>query len=299
MKTIRFLLGSAVLLALHASTSFSQAQRTFVSGLGNDGNPCTRPAPCRTFQTAINATAPGGEVIALDSDQYGSITIGTSITVEAPLGVYAAAEPGIQVSAGPADTVVLRGLTVTRTNVLNGINFFSGGALHVESCTIRSTQQSDNAAIDVVGGRKLYVNDSLLSDNLVGIVVGAESGTEFISVYKTHFVGNSVGLWCIDAKCGISRSVISGSTALAAGTFVPTAVSEINAENCLLANGNGVDTNGQNGGTITVRISNSTVTDGVTGLRQDSGTTVLSRGNNTIEGNVNNTVGTIGSYTAK
>jgi hypothetical protein len=303
MKTVRFLLGSAVLLVLHASTSLAQAQRTFVSGLGNDGNPCTRLAPCRTFQVAIDATAPSGEAIALDSEQYGSFTIAKAITVEAPLGVYAAVAPTINVSAGPADIVVLRGLQMTRvTNDADGIDFFSGGALHVEGCTLNSTQRLTGAAINVQGGSKLFVDDSVLANNVIGVTVNVQSGTDIVSVYKTQFFGNNVGLWCIDAKCNISRSVISGGgSALVAGTNSPTAVAELNAENCLLANNNiaGVDANIQGGGVATVRISNCTVTDNAIGLQQESGTTVLTRGNNTVEGNSTNTMGTIGSYPAK
>jgi hypothetical protein len=62
MKAIQFALGSMLFLVFFASTSMAQFQRTFVSGLGNDSNQCTRTAPCRTFAQAISQTNSTGEV---------------------------------------------------------------------------------------------------------------------------------------------------------------------------------------------------------------------------------------------
>jgi hypothetical protein len=63
MKRIRSGSGSgfaAVLLALVFTTLASaQATRTWVSGVGDDANPCSRTAPCKTFAGAISKTAAG------------------------------------------------------------------------------------------------------------------------------------------------------------------------------------------------------------------------------------------------
>jgi hypothetical protein len=62
VQFIRFALRCSLFLALFASASMAQSQRTFVSGGGSDGNPCRRTAPCRTFGTALTQTNPGGEI---------------------------------------------------------------------------------------------------------------------------------------------------------------------------------------------------------------------------------------------
>src|SRR5215467_4594521 len=89
MKLARFVIGSALFLALYTSASLAQVQRTFLSATGSDGNPCSRAAPCRTLAQAISQTNAGGEVVILDSAGYGPVTIPKSITVTAPAGVYA------------------------------------------------------------------------------------------------------------------------------------------------------------------------------------------------------------------
>src|SRR5215472_5606673 len=74
------LAGLCLLLTVLVSGASGQ-QRTFVSGLGSDGNPCTRQAPCRTFTQAISQTTAGGEVVVLDSSGYGAFTIAKSVAI--------------------------------------------------------------------------------------------------------------------------------------------------------------------------------------------------------------------------
>src|SRR5829696_3669713 len=110
------LIGLALALTGEAS---ALVQRTFVSGLGSDANPCSRAEPCRTFGAAIAQTLAGGEVIALDSAGYGPVTITKAISLIAPPGVYAgitttvANTYAITVAAGANDLVVLKGLSLT------------------------------------------------------------------------------------------------------------------------------------------------------------------------------------------
>src|SRR5262249_11214679 len=102
LRTCFCILTYIVLLSCLAS---AQSPRTFVSGLGNDSNRCSRTAPCRPLQAAFNATAVGGGVTALDSEEYGSVTVTNAITIEAPLGVHASVTnstmvPAIEIDAG-------------------------------------------------------------------------------------------------------------------------------------------------------------------------------------------------------
>src|SRR2546430_13238022 len=92
MYRLRFLLSVAVTLFVSFTLCCltQAAPRTFVSGLGSDANPCTRTAPCRTFQMAHDTVDPNGEVLALDSAGYGTLTITKNVTISAE-GVEATA----------------------------------------------------------------------------------------------------------------------------------------------------------------------------------------------------------------
>src|SRR5436853_2471004 len=93
-----------------------QASRTWVSGVGDDANPCSRTAPCKTFAGAISKTAPGGEVDALDPGGFGAVTITKAITIDGGGGQVASelvsGTNGIVVQAGANDTVILRNIRI-------------------------------------------------------------------------------------------------------------------------------------------------------------------------------------------
>src|SRR5580700_3145981 len=119
----------------------AQATRTWVSGVGDDANPCSRTAPCKTFAGAISKTATGGEIDALDPGGFGAVTITKAITIDGGGGqvgsVLVAGTNGIVVAAPSTDVVNLRNLSIDGIGLgLNGINFMSGKALHIEHCSI-------------------------------------------------------------------------------------------------------------------------------------------------------------------
>src|SRR5262252_3091098 len=126
------------------SLSFGQASRTWVSGVGDDANPCSRTAPCKTFAGAISKTAPGGEIDALDPGGFGALTITKAITLDGGGGqvasVLVAGTNGIVVQAGGNDIVIIRNLRLDgllgggNANAgLSGIRFISGKALILEN----------------------------------------------------------------------------------------------------------------------------------------------------------------------
>src|SRR3954449_8112250 len=98
---------------LATAPASAQATRTWVSGVGDDVNPCSRTAPCKTFAGAISKTANGGIINAIDSAGFGAVTITKSITIDAtPFmgGVLASGTNGVVISATATDKVTLRGL---------------------------------------------------------------------------------------------------------------------------------------------------------------------------------------------
>src|SRR5262245_14122691 len=69
-------------LSMHIAPANAQATRTWVSGVGDDANPCSRTAPCKTFAGAISKTAAGGEITCLDPGGFGTVTIVKSMTID-------------------------------------------------------------------------------------------------------------------------------------------------------------------------------------------------------------------------
>jgi hypothetical protein len=137
--------GAMAMPLLYAAPVQAQASRTWVSGVGDDANPCSRTAPCKTFAGAISKTALGGEIDALDPGGFGAVTITKAITLDGGGGqvasVLVAGTNGIIVQAGASDIVILRNLRINGISQagnagLNGIRFLSGAKLIVDNCDI-------------------------------------------------------------------------------------------------------------------------------------------------------------------
>ncbi len=299
MKSTSLVFGSFLFLACFAPTSMAQVQRTFVSGLGTDANPCSRTAPCRTFAQAILGTNAGGEVVVLDSAGYGPFSIAKSISIIAPPGVYAGISTfsgdGIDINAGGSDTVILRGLTINNqanTPIFNsGIVFNTGGTLHVEN------------GLFFAGAGNLEVKDSIFRGDAHGINVGL-NGPARAAIDQVRLEACSTGVFAGPGSKVTVRNCLASDNGTAFECFTGTsAAAELNIEGCVaFAGADGVKVSAGSTGVATVRVSNSTITDnGTFGLlNQNLGgpSFLLSRGNNTVEGNATNTSGTIGSYTA-
>ena len=197
----------ALVLTLAALTApaHAQATRTWVSGVGDDANPCSRTAPCKTFAGAISKTAAGGEINCIDPGGFGAVTISKAVTIDCAnveAGVLVAGTNGVVVNAGASDVVVLRGIDfigTLSTPALNGIRFTAGGALHVEKCLIREfTSPAPNGAgilFQPSASSKLFVSQTVLSNNSGGAVVVRPTGTgnATVVIATTTAFGNASG----------------------------------------------------------------------------------------------------------
>ena len=130
----------AILLMSFASGAYAQATRTWVSGVGDDANPCSRTAPCKTFAGAISKTATGGEINVIDPGGFGALNITKSITIDGAgtqASILAANVNGIIVNA-PAGTVNLRNLSINGANgtVGNGIRIIQAAAVNIDNVTL-------------------------------------------------------------------------------------------------------------------------------------------------------------------
>src|SRR5215216_6351557 len=117
MRTIRLALNMMAVIAaclFFSTLAQAQATRTWVSGVGDDANPCSRTAPCKTFASTQSKTATGGIINCIDNAGYGAITVIKSLTIDCTPqlgGVLSGATNAINVNA-PGGTVVLRGLDI-------------------------------------------------------------------------------------------------------------------------------------------------------------------------------------------
>jgi hypothetical protein len=307
MKTVRFIPGAFIVLAVLSMVSLAQ-QRTFVSGAGDDANACTQIAPCRSFTKAISQVSSGGEVVALDSAGYSPFVISKPVSVIAAPGVYAGiaviSGNGVSVNlASNTDRVTLRGLTINnRGSHGSGISSENGGILRVEGCVVNGFSQggSSAAALLFVGGGALEVKDSIFRDNYYGIYVDATFQKATATIESVRLEDNvGFGLLVKDGVQAVIRNSVASANASGISVFTAGFDAELDVENCVVSNnGNGGIVAKSNSVAVpTVRVSNSTVTGNGIGLwNAGSPAVLLTRGNNTVQGNtVANMSGTIGS----
>jgi hypothetical protein len=275
----------AVVLAV-APFASAQATRTWVSGVGDDANPCSRTAPCKTFAGAISKTAPGGEINALDPGGFGAVTITKAITIDGGAGqiagVLVSGTNGIVVSAGAGDVVTLRNLDIDGLGTgLAGIKFLAGKALHVEHCVIYEFTQ---AALDFEpsAAAQLFVADTDMLNNATGVYLkGAGPATIAGAITRSSMNDNATGVDAEDySRLTLADSFAAGNSTAGVKAGASAGTSEVNLARCVVANNAVGVTSAQ-----TVRLSDTMVTNNTTGLQ---GTGIVSYGNNQIAGNATN-----------
>src|SRR5512139_943857 len=115
MKRFGLMLGLVMVSLVFVDGGWA-GQKHYVASHGNDANLCTLTSPCRSFSHAVDVADAGGEVIVLDTGGYGSVTITKSISIIAPVGMYASVTfssntNGITIDAGEYGSVLIKGLT--------------------------------------------------------------------------------------------------------------------------------------------------------------------------------------------
>jgi len=289
VKSIRICLNVLVLSLFATGITQAQASRTWVSGVGDDANPCSRTAPCKTFAGAISKTAHGGEIDALDPGGFGAVTITKALTIDGGGGQVASVlvngTPGIVVQAGGTDVVTLRNLSINGIGGgTSGIRFLSGAALHVENCTIANFTARGLDIAPNAGG-SVFILSTISRDNGESGIRGAASGTKvFVTIDKSRFENNgSFGVWAAD----FSRFVVRDSDASGNGVagFLANASSGdtvLNIANSSASSNlsTGIEAGGGSNASV-VRISGvTTVSNAVNGLLVGSNGSIVSFGNN-------------------
>lgn len=240
----------ALAIFMFASVSIAQAQasRTWVSGVGDDANPCSRTAPCKTWAGAISKTAACGEIDALDPGGFGAVTITKSITLDGTgtmASILASLVNGITINAGVNDVVTIRGLSINgNCNGINGINILSAKTVNVEDCVIFRFNTGNGITANDSNGLNLNVRDTVIRDNtLDGINTTSSAGFINVSLERVRLSGNSNGLHARSGtKASARECVFSNNTTN--GIFIDAAQAQfafVSAWECMINN------NGANG----------------------------------------------------
>ncbi len=291
MKTLRTVskIFAACLLTLALTPmAHAQATRTWVSGVGDDVNPCSRTAPCKTFAGAISKTAAGGEISVLDPGGFGAITITKSITIDGKgqlSSILASGTNGIIVNALATDKVIIRNLSINGAGTtlgINGIRYLAGAQLTVENVTI---ERFSNRGIDVslTGSGKLFVKDTNITNVPTGIRLGTTSGQAVATLDNVHIENLSLNGFeaAANSFAVIRNSVLTDSAQNGILASAGTAV--VNVEDSMIS------FNGTNGvhaqaASTTIRLSRSSIFNNSNGIETGAGT-VQSDGQNRIVGN--------------
>jgi len=262
-------------------TAHAQATRTWVSGVGDDANPCSRTAPCKTLAGAINKTAAGGEINALDSGDFGSVTITKSITISGDAttaGVLVSGTNGITIDTLTFNAVVhLRNLVINGVGSngangplgLQGIAITQAGWVTLENIQISgfvsgvriaptsATPGTLNVALDNVKIRDVTTS---------GVFADGTARPINVAISDLHVQKSSMGVEVrTGATVDLHRAKINFATT--AGILASTAGSlEVNP-------------------TAIVRLSDSTITGNVLGLSTVGGGQIISYNNNRLRGN--------------
>jgi hypothetical protein len=276
----------------------AQATRTWVSGVGDDVNPCSRTAPCKTFQGAISKTAAGGEISVLDPGGFGAVTITKSLTIDGKgqiASILSSGTNGITVNALATDKVYIRNVEINGGGTgLIGVRIINAATVTLENMFIynmSTAATSHGVSINVTNPIKVaVVNTTIRNVGGMGIL---STSTQVSNTGKAKLVASNVRIFdvgqsAIDIKnnsdASITDSTISHNL-VGAAIFVEQASATAHVSNSLLSNNNfGVFAGSSGGGTV--RLYGCTITQNITdGINVTAPATVSSHQNNAIIGN--------------
>src|SRR6476620_6349297 len=288
MSRARFAAVASMLSAvcLFPPVAYAQATRTWVSGVGDDANPCSRTAPCKTFAGAISKTAAVGEIDTLDPGGFGALTITKSITIDGVsglAGVLVSGTNALIVNAGSSDVVILRNLDINGVGTgLAGILILGAGDVRVENCKIYGF--SGRGIDDHRTSGHLFVTNTVVSNNGQTGILAMSGGSSTLNVTLDHVQMHHNGNTGFAITGGTRAMVVhSSATSNASHGFYADSAAILDLEDSVSFGNVNNGIAALSGATI--RLSNTTVTLNGTGLYAAPGSNILSYGSNRIAGN--------------
>jgi hypothetical protein len=302
-SSVLLALVSAMCLALLSMPANAQATRTWISGVGDDANPCSRTAPCKTFAGAISKTAAAGEINCLDPGGFGAVTITKSIALICdPMsngGVLVSGTNGINVSAAATDIVYLEGLDIEGLNAsASGVQINTAAKVSIVNCKIRGFTTAGVNVTPSSGAILVDVVDTIAADN-PGEGIQAKptgSGSVRMMIDRTRALNNTgdgimgngnVTTGSVNVAIRDSESANNGADGYVAFSSSGKSQMMIDSSTSFNNTNNGINASGS---IATVRFTRTAVTANTTGV--SGGNSAISYITNSIDGN-----GTQGTFT--
>jgi hypothetical protein len=300
------LLGVLFVAGLAIAPAHAQATRTWVSGVGDDANPCSRTAPCKTFAGAISKTSAAGEINVLDPGGFGAVTITKSISIYndgvGEAGVLVSGTNGIVITA-PGGIVNLRGLVINGLNTsINGVLINAAASVEISNCVIQEMGNGAGSGGVLVapstGTTTVAITNSIiLNNNADGVLVKPSGGaTANVTITRSN-IENNTGTDGVRANANgggnvhvaiadssVSLNTGNGATAVSGGSNTAT----IDLTRVTLAGNttNGLASNNASGGTAAITVGASMLSFNGAATSISSSGTVQSFGNNQVTGPV-------------
>jgi hypothetical protein len=254
------------------SAAQAQATRTWVSGVGDDANPCSRTAPCKTFPGAYSRTAVGGEIDALDPGGFGTVTISKSLTIDGGgaglASVLASSTNGVVINGSASDVITLRNIQIQGIRNssfpgLTGIVFNSGLVLNLEHVVIENFQ-TGAISFQPAARAFMHIVDCNISnsggDAIIISTAASGGGNNGVDIKRTSIIDSGANGVRVTSNSRVSLSEVviahSGADGVLVNGGSPTVVG-IDYSTIANNSANGIHT--QNNGAV--RLSTSTVVD--------------------------------------
>jgi len=207
----------------------AQATRTWVSGVGDDVNPCSRTAPCKTFAGAISKTAAGGEIDVLDPGGFGTLTITKAITIDGNgtmASVLASGTNGFTVNVGSNnDVVTIRNISFngatsgSSTGALTAIRVLSSSgfapkAVHIENCQIFGFNRGISFE-NSLGLVRAFVDNTVIRNIVTdGVaIIPSAGGSINLQASNSEITQCATGINITNnSSASVSHSVLAGNT---------------------------------------------------------------------------------------
>ncbi len=247
--TIKALFVVTFVLAL-ASAAQAQATRTWVSGVGDDVNPCSRTAPCKTFAGAISKTAKDGEISVLDPGGYGAVTITKSIYINGTHGagygsILNVLVTGVNINITDVNdirkAVRLRALDINGASQgVNGVSIIAANNVWIEDSVIdgntgNGTSTGIGIRVATAASCNLFVSDTMIHKNVTGIRVNTTSGFAVANIRNSNIEGNGTG---VDASSNsfvtVADSRVSNNTTN--GIIASVSGAQLTVRECVISN---------------------------------------------------------------
>jgi hypothetical protein len=278
----------AVAAATLAPAAMAQATRTWVSGVGDDVNPCSRTAPCKTFAGAISKTAADGIIFALDPGGFGTLTITKSITIDGGgmAGVLSSGGVnGFNVN-GAGVKVILRNLSIEGAGTGSiGVNFVQGNSVTIENCKIFGFRGGSAMGVRMIVGGQLMVKDTNISDVGIGVFLETGSAPLFATLDNVRIENtNNYGLQTANVgpvNVAIKHSTINNNASVGIQASGPGG--NITVVDSSVSFNSGTSVNAAYPGSI-IRLSANTIVNNGNAIGIAAGATVASDGTNRIAG---------------